>query len=109
MSDAVKYTVVKELGRFLMIADLDEARLNATYVGGHGFIWDREGEHRLVPRGMILWALDQLKVRKGLIMAGRGENLIPLCFVWDECRLVLRYSEVTFQPPVPGTDSTPNH
>lgn len=104
MSIAAKYTVVHNKAHALLISDLDKERLNATYRAGHGFIWNNNGERRVVSRRMIASALDYLEISISLDTAGRGDNLPVRAFLWAECRPVLENFKVRTDPTPSGSD-----
>lgn len=107
-STAIKYTVVKERSPRMNVHGLDEARLNATYKAGHGFIWDQDGDRRVVTRKMIASILDTFPMYRMLVAAGKGDNLPTLNFLWDECRPLLLHREVRLNPAPPNTDRDTN-
>ena len=97
-SNAVKYDVVYAESNFLDFGHLNFDRLQANYQGGHGFIWDREGERRIVTRKAIGDAIRVLMTIEALRVAGKGVNVMRPHLAWGDAKPIASTQQVLTNP-----------
>ena len=107
-SNAVKYDTVYAESDFLDFGHLDFGRLQANWQGGHGFIWDREGERRVVTRKAIGDAIRVLMAIEALRIVGKGVNIMSPYLPWGDAKPIVSTKNVLANPLPEHVHSDPH-